>query len=60
MLIYLKKLKVTKCDLAILSGENSEHESFCKTDKNSQMSKKKMIILRIFWWKVRVSEILKF
>ena len=41
MLIYLKELKVTKCDLAILSGENSEHESFCKTDKNSQMSKKK-------------------
>ena len=41
MLIYLKKLKVTKCDLAILSGENSEHESFCKTDKNSQMSKRK-------------------
>ena len=26
MLIYLKKLKVTKCDLAILSGENSNYE----------------------------------
>jgi len=27
-----EKLKVTKCDLAILSGENSNYESFCKTD----------------------------